>query len=456
MDTIVAISTALGEGGIAICRLSGPEALALLNRHFRRPTRKPVTEKDHRLFCYGHMYRGEELLDEVLAVYFRAPHSYTREDMVEVHCHGGMHAITGVVETLLASGARLAEPGEFTKRAFLNGRLDLAQAEAVIDVISAKTQEGLRLGLDQLQGHLTEEVLALREDMLSLFAYIQADIDYPEEDIQRMGEEEMLRIVGEIKGKLLHLEESFSRGKLLQDGIYTVIVGKPNVGKSSLLNALLRENRAIVTDIPGTTRDTIEAYCRIHGLTLRLWDTAGMRETGDVVEQLGVERAKEAAEAADLLLAVFDRSRQLTAEDREILALAQGKRTIILWNKTDCEPAQWSEADLEIMRSFPVVETVLLESNGVEPLEKAILDLFALEEGPAKESVTITNVRHRQKLTEALDAVKALEEGLTMGITLDCLEVDLRLGYDALGAILGQAVGDDVLEAVFSRFCLGK
>lgn len=266
----------------------------------------------------------------------------------------------------------------------------------------------------------------------------------------------MLRIVGDIKAKLLHLMDSFGRGKLLQDGIYTVIAGKPNVGKSSLLNALLRENRAIVTDIPGTTRDTIEAYCHIHGLTLRLWDTAGMRETGDVVEQMGVERAKEAVEAADLLLAVFDRSCPLTAEDRNILALAQGKRTIVLWNKTDQDPAVWSEKDLEAMKQFPVVETVLLESRGVEPLEEAILDLFSLEEGSAKESVTITNVRHRQLLREALESVEALEAGLELGVTLDCLEVDLRMAYDALGAILGEAVGEDVLEAVFSRFCLGK
>ncbi|NLY09115.1 MAG: tRNA uridine-5-carboxymethylaminomethyl(34) synthesis GTPase MnmE [Tissierellia bacterium] len=456
MGTIAAISTALGEGGIAIVRLSGKKALEIANRHFKKPNGKPMGDQDHRVLQYGHFYEGDLLLDEVLCVFMKAPHTYTREDMVEIHCHGGIKVVTRVLSTVLRSGARPAEPGEFTKRAFLNGRLDLTQAEAVIDVIKSHSEKGVELSLRQLQGRLTEAVMDLREKLLSLFAFIQADIDYPEEDIERINEKEIRSIAEDLIVNIDELLSSYDKGKLLREGIKTVILGKPNVGKSSLLNRLLREERAIVTDIPGTTRDTIEAYIQVHGITLRLLDTAGIRETGDIVEKIGVQRARDEVQEADLLLAVFDRSEPWTDEDESVLEEALNRKSIILWNKSDKVAANWSDELLNRMQGNLIVETALVEDRGVEALEDAILELFFQSEPVEHETPLLNNIRHRRLVETAKDHVVELLEGVNMGVTMDCLEVDIRGAYDALGGILGDSVGEDVLEEVFSRFCLGK
>ncbi len=456
-STIAAISTAIGEAGIGIVRCTGDESLQIIKNIFKKPGGGAFDETMPRYMQYGFIYdENGHKVDEVLSVYMKAPYTYTTEDMVEIHCHGGNLAVQQVLKTVLRQGAQLAEPGEFTKRAFLNGRLDLSQAEAVIDLIHANSQRGYEVSLGQLGGRLTAVVENLREKVTELLAFIEADIDFPEDDLERLNQPAMLKKSLELQEDINKLIKSAQAGKILKDGIKTVILGKPNVGKSSLLNQLLREERAIVTDIPGTTRDTIEAYINIQGLTLCLMDTAGIRETEDVVEKIGVTRAKELAERADLILAVFDRSEPFTEEDRAILSIIEDKKAIVLWNKSDLEKTTWPKDIEHEFKDLQTIETSLLYGEGVDILEEGIAELFFQGELISDKSVVINNIRHLRLLEQTKDSIDEVVQAVEMGIPLDCIEVDLRNAWEYLGEILGKAIGEDILDTIFSQFCIGK
>ena len=373
-DTIAAISTAVGEAGIGIVRLSGKDAIKIANNIFRGINNKTLLDAENRKMVYGHIIdnRNDEIIDEVLIVSMKEPHTYTRENVVEIYCHGGIIPVRKILELLLYNGARLAEPGEFTKRAFLNGRLDLSQAEAVIDIIKAKTDKSFQVSMDQLEGGLSKKVEVIRDTVLSMLAHVEVTIDFPEDDIEEVTYEELEENANRVISEIKKLLSTADRGKILRDGINTVILGKPNVGKSSLMNALLRENRAIVTDIPGTTRDIIEEHLNIDGIPLRIIDTAGIRETEDLVERIGVDRAKETIESADLIIAVFDISTDLTEEDYNIIDLIKGRKALVLLNKTDL-PKKYSEDRLrELLEGVDIISASVINEVGLDVLEDSI------------------------------------------------------------------------------------
>lgn len=456
-DTIAAISTPPGEGGIAVIRISGPQALEAADRVFRG--RRPLADVPSHTVHYGFVVDPEtgERADEVLATVMRAPRSFTREDVVEISCHGGLIAVRKVLELILQhGGARLAEPGEFTKRAFLNGRIDLSQAEAVIDLIRAKSDEAHRLAMQQATGALSAKIRSLRERLVGLMAHIEVNIDYPEHDVEEVTNRLIRDACGSAIEEIDRLLKTASQGKILREGITTAIVGRPNVGKSSLLNALARENRAIVTDIPGTTRDVIEEYVNLGGIPLRLLDTAGIRETADAVEKIGVERSLEALESADLLLLVIDGSRPLDDGERKLLEELSGRSTLVIVNKADL-PRQ---ADVDEIRSrYPaerIVSMAAARHEGLDELERAVRGLFFGGEIASRDLTYVSNVRHihllKQCRTSLQDALRAAEEGLP----IDIIQIDLQRGWEALGEIIGEAVSETLIDQIFSRFCLGK
>ena len=457
-DTIAAISTAVGEAGIGIVRLSGKDAIKIANNIFRGINNKTLLDAENRKMVYGHIIdnRNDEIIDEVLIVSMKEPHTYTRENVVEIYCHGGIIPVRKILELLLYNGARLAEPGEFTKRAFLNGRLDLSQAEAVIDIIKAKTDKSFQVSMDQLEGGLSKKVEVIRDTVLSMLAHVEVTIDFPEDDIEEVTYEELEdnanRVISEIK-KLLSTAD---RGKILRDGINTVILGKPNVGKSSLMNALLRENRAIVTDIPGTTRDIIEEHLNIDGIPLRIIDTAGIRETEDLVERIGVDRAKETIESADLIIAVFDISTDLTEEDYNIIDLIKGRKALVLLNKTDL-PKKYSEDRLrELLEGVDIISASVINEVGLDVLEDSIKEMFYSGEIELDSSVVVTNLRHKNQLEKALVNMESALNDIRAQVPLDCIEVDLRDCWENLGEILGETIGEDILDKIFAEFCIGK
>lgn len=456
MSTVAAISTATGEAGIGIVRITGPRSLEILNRVFVSTNGEPFQRGDHRKMKYGKILKDGVVLDEVLGVFMRAPNTYTREDVVEIYCHGGMMPLRSVLEFVLEEGADPAEPGEFTKRAFLNGRLDLAQAEAVMDVITAKSREGYRESIQQMSGSLSREVNEFREEVLSMLALIIANIDFPEDEVEEANTEQLLTKGQSLLKEMEDLLSTSRRGKLLKEGIRTVILGKPNVGKSSLLNALLRENRAIVTDIPGTTRDSIEEYITLDDVVLHVIDTAGIRETDDVVEKIGVNRAKSALSTADVVLALFDVSRPLEEEDREILELIGDRKAIFLLNKWDLPKVHSLEEYEKLLGRKDLLPLSLLEQQGVRPLEDRLKELFYQGGITAKGEVYLTNIRHVNTLRKAVDSLKQALEGLGAGVPMDCVEVDLNDTLEYLGEITGQSVGEDILDKIFSEFCIGK
>ncbi|HLS52349.1 MAG TPA: tRNA uridine-5-carboxymethylaminomethyl(34) synthesis GTPase MnmE, partial [Tissierellaceae bacterium] len=367
VETIAAISTAMGEAGIGIVRLSGSDAINIGNKVFKGVKGKKLTEAKNRTLSYGHIvdHENDLIIDEVLIAYMKEPYTYTRENMVEIYCHGGSISVRRILELLLNNGARLAEPGEFTKRAFLNGRLDLSQAEAVIDIIKAKTNKSFQVSFNQLEGSLSEQIGEIRDILLGLLAHVEASIDFPDEDLEEIAYEELLENSLVVEKRIEKLLATADRGKILRDGLNTVILGKPNVGKSSLLNAILRENRAIVTDIPGTTRDIIEEYVNIDGIPLRIIDTAGIRETKDEVERIGVDRAKQVVENADLIIAVFDVSRDLSQEDYEIIDLIKDRRSIVILNKTDLPEKFSADTIKDLMGEKELIKTSLTEGIGI-------------------------------------------------------------------------------------------
>lgn len=454
-DTIAAISTPMGEGGICIVRLSGRESLAIADRMFRGRA-QPSTVPTHTIH-YGRIINPDtgEPIDEVLLMVMRAPRTYTREDVVEVNCHGGFLVARRILEAALACGARLAEPGEFTKRAFLNGRIDLAQAEAVADLIRSQSEAGRRAALSQLEGRLSAQVEELRQGLIEFCSLIEVAIDFPEEDLEFADSERLLAMLDDYLGKLDELIQSSEAGRIIREGLSLVIVGKPNVGKSSLLNALLREDRAIVSPLPGTTRDTITEVLDIGGVPIRVVDTAGLRESRDPIEQEGARRAEAHLERADLVLFVLDGSGDIDQEDHRIADRLKGKRAITVVNKIDL--AQRIDVqEVEKLVEAPVVRISALWMIGLNALEKAILEVIFGDGLPSTAGVLVTNVRHRQSLLGARRVLLQARETLLAGLSREFVTVDLREALDRLGEITGQTATEDILERIFSQFCIGK
>lgn len=455
-DTIAAITTPLGEGGVGIIRISGSQAYTIGLRIFHSKSKHSLAKGPTHKIYYGHIFdESGQVLDEVLALVMKAPRSYTAEDVLEIHCHGGITPLKSVLALILRMGARLADPGEFTKRAFLNGRLDLSQAEAVMDVIQAKSQTGLSIAMQQLEGRLSRYIEDLREELISLIAKLEVTIDYPEEDIEEMTLLEVKTALIPIVKKLEQLVGRAKTGRMVRDGICTVIVGKPNAGKSSLLNALLQEERAIVTDIPGTTRDSIDEYITVRGIPIHIIDTAGIRETTDKIEKIGVDRAKQYMESADLVLLVLDRAARFTVEDKDILAAAAEKQVIIVLNKQDLPPVMAIE-ELRAHYDCPIISVSTISGEGIAALEDQILKLVDEEGLTSKDNLIITNMRHIELIRESLVAIQDAEQTLLANMPVDCVVVDIKKAWELLGSMTGKNVQDDIVTEIFSRFCLGK
>lgn len=455
-DTIAAVATAYGEGGIGIIRISGEEALPILQEIFE--FHGDTDTFTSRRMTYGKIIDEEknQIIDEVLAVYMKGPKTYTAEDVVEINCHGSMVSLRKTLALVLRKGARLAEPGEFTKRAFLNGRLDLSQAEAVIDMIRAKTDKSFDVAVSQLEGRLSLKVEEIRQKLLDLLVDITVNIDYPDEDIEEMTYEKLEESIVETQDMIEKLLETSSTGRMIREGIKIAIVGKPNVGKSSLMNGLLKETRAIVTDIPGTTRDTIEEVLSIRNIPVYLVDTAGIRETSDKVEKMGIEKSKEAFNQADFILFLLDGSRPLEEEDLQIMEFLKERKSLVLINKRDLGEAISIEEISAKLPASQVIEASLLKGQGITEIEDAVEDLVYGGEIVQKESMMVNNVRHIELLQQA---VKSLTDALHMSErreALDFIEVDVKNAYERLGEIIGETVSDDIINEVFARFCLGK
>lgn len=457
-ETIAAIATPAGEGGIGIIRLSGPKAPEILGAVFRAPAGGQKLPEP-RTMTYGFVSDPADgtLIDEVLAVYMPAPKTYTKEDVVEIHCHGGRVPLTRALELVLRQGARLAEPGEFTKRAFLNGRIDLSQAEAVMDLIDARTTEAAAAALDQLRGRFSEEIGALRQKVTDILVDLAVNIDYPDEDIEEVTYRDLIARLKAVKDDIADLLSGAEAGRILKEGLAVAIIGAPNVGKSSLMNRLLRESRAIVTEIPGTTRDTIEEFANLKGVPIRLIDTAGIRETGDLVERIGIDRSRKSMEEADLIIAMLDISASDPAQT-EILEGLDRRKMLVLFNKTDRGPAL-SEAEMErIADGAPYLVTSMLDRASIDRVEEKIRD-FALAEGELgsrRNSRIVTSVRHKAMLEEAASSLEDAVRAAESGAPLEIVDIDVENVYRALGFITGDSVQSDVIDEVFSRFCLGK
>ncbi len=457
-DTISAISTAIGEAGIGIVRMSGKDSIEIANKIFKGEKIEKLKDGENRKLIYGYIIDPEkdEIIDEVLIVYMKSPYTYTREDMVEIYCHGGIIPVRRILELTLKYGARLADRGEFTKRAFLNGRLDLSQAEAVIDMINAKTDKSYDVSLNQLEGSLSKEIREIRDILLNMIAHIEVSIDFPDEDIEEVTYNQLEKDAKKVYEKIDNLLSTADRGRILRDGLNTVILGKPNVGKSSLLNAILRENRAIVTDVPGTTRDIIEEYVNIDGIPLKIVDTAGIRDTEDLVEKIGVDRAKEMVDKADLIIAVFDMSEDLSKEDEKIINIIRDKKSIILLNKTDL-PVKFDEKQIrKMLPDKKIINTSIVKGIGLDELINSIKDMFYSGEMDIKNEVVITNVRHKNQLLKAKNNIEDGLEAIKLNMPLDCIEVDIRNCWKNLGEISGDTVTEDILDKIFSEFCIGK
>lgn len=454
-DTIAAVATAYGEGGIGIIRISGERALDILKSVFQ-----PASGSDEivsRRMTYGKVIDDDNrLVDEVLAVYMKGPKTYTAEDVVEINCHGSMVSLRKTLALVLRKGARLAEPGEFTKRAFLNGRMDLSQAEAVIDLIKAKTDRSFDIAVSQLEGELSGRVGAIRERLLDVLVNITVNIDYPDEDIEELTYVELKKNISEINDMIEILTSSASAGRMIREGIRVAIVGKPNVGKSSLMNGLLRESRAIVTDMPGTTRDTIEEAISIRNIPVYLTDTAGIRETTDAIEKIGIEKTKEAFNSADFIIFILDGSEDLTDEDRLIMEYIGERNALVLINKNDLGQKIDAHEIRDAMPGVRVIQTSLIKGEGITEIENTIEELVYGGRISQKESLMVNNVRHIELLNRAADSLQDAYTMADAGEALDFIEVDVKNAYELLGEITGETVSDDIISEVFSRFCLGK
>lgn len=455
-DTIAAVSTVLGEGGISIVRVSGENALKFVNIIFKGKKNRNLLSMPTYTLRYGNIVEivTGDIIDEVLVSYMKAPHSFTAEDTVEINCHGGLIATNRVLKEVFKAGARLAEPGEFTKRAFLNGRIDLSQAEAVIDIIRAKTELSMKAALMQSEGKLSIKINNLRNILLLLIANIEATVDYPEEDLEQVTSENTIPKLTELLGDIDNILITADEGKIVREGLSTVIVGKPNVGKSSLLNALLNENRAIVTDVPGTTRDVIEEYLNLDGIPVNIIDTAGIRETNDLVESIGVEKSLEKINEADLVILMLDLSRTLDNEDKQIIAHIINKKYIVLLNKSDLN-RKIEVTEIEDINTDYVIETSLLSGEGIDKLKDMIKELFFKKE-IASNNLILTNTRHKHALIHASQSIKQAIDSLYNTAAIDLASIDLKSAWSSLGEITGDTVEEDIIDKIFSKFCLGK
>ncbi|MBE3569480.1 MAG: tRNA uridine-5-carboxymethylaminomethyl(34) synthesis GTPase MnmE [Bacillales bacterium] len=459
IDTIAAISTPLGEGAIAIVRLSGPDAVSIADRVFHSPSGKKLADVPTHTIHYGQLHDPQtgNVVEEVMVSVMRAPKTFTREDVVEINCHGGLVSVNRVLQLVLNSGARMAEPGEFTKRAFLNGRIDLSQAEAVMDLIRAKTDKAMNVALNQMEGRLSKLIRKLRQEILEVLAQVEVNIDYPEyDDVEDMTHEMLLKKSLYVKQEIEKLLRTSQQGKILREGLSTVIIGRPNVGKSSLLNALVHENKAIVTNIPGTTRDVIEEYVNVRGVPLRLVDTAGIRETEDIVERIGVERSRQVLKEADLILLVLNYSEELTAEDEKLFEAAEGMDVIVIVNKTDLPQKINMKQVHKLAKNYKIVTTSLLEEQGIDELEEAIASLFFEGSIESQDATYVSNSRHIALLNQALKAINDAIAGVEASMPVDMVQIDLTRTWELLGEIIGDSVHESLINQLFSQFCLGK
>ncbi|EAH4449237.1 tRNA uridine-5-carboxymethylaminomethyl(34) synthesis GTPase MnmE [Listeria innocua] len=454
-DTIAAISTPPGEGAIAIIRLSGPEAIQIADRIFY--AKNSLSEAESHTIHYGHIKEDGEVIEEVMVTVMRAPRTFTREDVVEINAHGGIVSVNRVLQLLLRNGANLAEPGEFTKRAFLNGRIDLSQAEAVMDLIRAKTDRAMGVAIRQMDGNLSRLIRNLRQEILDALAQVEVNIDYPEyDDVEEMTQRMLLEKTELVRASVEQLLQTASQGKILREGLATAIIGRPNVGKSSLLNQLIQEEKAIVTDIAGTTRDIIEEYVNVRGVPLRLIDTAGIRETEDIVEKIGVERSRKALADADFILLVLNQNEELTVEDEALFETAAGHNYVVVLNKTDLETKLDINRVRELAGENPIVSTSLVNDEGLEALEEAIKALFFAGDIDAGDATYVSNVRHIALLHQALEALNGVTTGIQLGMPVDIVQIDMTRAWDLLGEITGDSVQDELLDQLFNQFCLGK
>lgn len=456
-ETIAAISTAVGSSGIGIIRISGEEAISVADRIYKGKDNKRLKEQPSHTIHYGFICDGEEMIDEVLVSIMRAPRSFTAEDTVEINCHGGVYAVKRVLDAVIKYGARPAEPGEFTKRAFLNGRIDLSQAEAVIDVIQSKNEYALKSSVSQLKGSVHKKIKEIRQSILYQIAFIESALDDPEHISLENYPKELYSKTQELLSQVKKLIDSADNGRMMKEGIETVILGKPNAGKSSLLNTLIGESRAIVTDIAGTTRDVLEETITLNGITLNIFDTAGIRKAEDIVEKIGVEKAKEKAKDADLIIYVVDSSTDTDENDREIIRVLEDKKVIVLLNKSDLDQ-KTTEENIRGMigKEYPVIHISAKESTGIEILEQKIKEMFYHGDISFNDEIYITNARQKSALLEASESLKKVLESIEAGMPEDFYSIDLMSAYEALGEITGEAVGEDLVNEIFGRFCMGK
>ena len=455
-DTIAAIATAPGEGGIGIIRISGEKSLQVAQSIFKSKSGKMIKDYNARTLIYGTVVDNEKVIDEVLVAYMKGPNSYTAEDVIEINCHGGFISIKKILELILSKGVRLAEAGEFTKRAFLNGRIDLSQAEAIIDVIKSKTDMAHEVAQSQLEGSLAKKIKDLRMNVTEVLAHLEVSIDFAEEDVEEITYQTLEEKALELRNEIKKLYDTAESGKILRDGLKTVIVGKPNVGKSSLLNSILGENRAIVTDIAGTTRDVIEEFVNIKGIPLKIVDTAGIRETEDVVEKIGVEKSRESFSTADLVIMVLDASRKLSEEDMEILESLKNKKTIVLLNKMDLEPQIELEKIEEFVNSEDIIKISALKHQGIEELQDKIEAMVYHGSVKNSSNLMITNSRHKDALFKAYESINDAISAIEQRMPYDFIEVDFKNIWDYLGYINGDTVREDLLDTIFANFCIGK
>ena len=455
-DTIAAIATAPGEGGIGIIRISGEKSLQVAQSIFKSKSGKMIKDYNARTLIYGTVVDNEKVIDEVLVAYMKGPNSYTAEDVIEINCHGGFISVKKILELILSKGVRLAEAGEFTKRAFLNGRIDLSQAEAIIDVIKSKTDMAHEVAQSQLEGSLAKKIKDLRMNVTEVLAHLEVSIDFATEDVEEITYQTLEEKALELRNEIKKLYDTAESGKILRDGLKTVIVGKPNVGKSSLLNSILGENRAIVTDIAGTTRDVIEEFVNIKGIPLKIVDTAGIRETEDVVEKIGVEKSRESFSTADLVIMVLDASRKLSEEDMEILESLKNKKTIVLLNKMDLEPQIELEKIEEFVNSEDIIKISALKHQGIEELQDKIEAMVYHGSVKNSSNLMITNSRHKDALFKAYESINDAISAIEQRMPYDFIEVDFKNIWDYLGYINGDTVREDLLDTIFANFCIGK
>ena len=457
MSTIASISTAPGIGGIGIIRMSGKETFKILNKIFKPKVEQNIEDIKGYSIKYGHILNNEKIIDEVLVSYFKAPKSYTTEDMCEINSHGGIIVMREILQLCLDNGAELAEPGEFTKRAFLNGRIDLTQAESIIDIINAKSEKEAKQGIKQLEGYLSKQIDEVKKELLKIISDIEVSIDYPEYDTPEVLNEDILKSLDKIIEKLKILSDSFNNGKIIKEGIKTVIIGKPNAGKSSLLNAVLKEDRAIVTEYEGTTRDTIEEFVNINGIPINLIDTAGIRKAKDQVEIIGIEKSKKLANDADLIIAIIDSSKEISEEDKEILEIAKQKKHIIVLNKIDLKDTKIHENSTELADfKDSIIKISALNNIGLNILYDKITELFNLNEINYDNEIIITNKRHQNLIMKSINSLENAKKVLKDGMPIDIICISIKEGLSNLLSITGEEASEEIINEIFSRFCLGK